>query len=198
MNNLKQVAKEIKDQRLEELKEKMRLLKPMLEFNNKIRESDFIKFFLPLIKKEVEVNEINVNIFLHNVYMMTGSYTLPLEVWSDDLKEKLFTLPPIFMDIDDDNPLVTNISYGKLVNKYKRMSEMDSKIGDEFLDKAVRKLGDLLKPSKEEEAYYIKEIYKMYKRYGIINEESQQNKKDIIKTKELEVLDNGDEIFDYD
>jgi hypothetical protein len=196
MGELAKAAKMVRNEALKDLEEKMKMLKPLLEINAKVKESDFKKYFLPLIKKEVPINEDNVNIFLHNVYMMTGSYSVPMEVWTDDLKEKLFTLPPIFMDIDDDSPLVSNISYGKLVNKYKRLSETNQKIGDEFLDVTMKKLSDLLKPTPEQEAYYIKEIAKMYKRYGILHDEANQNEKDLKKKNEIELM--GDDMFDYD
>jgi len=132
-----------------------------------VKETDFKKYFLPMFKKEIELTEDNINTFINNIYILTNSYNKPIQIVTDDLKDKLFKLPPITMNIKD-SELLHNINFYKLINKYNVISESNNPmLESKALTKLTNAVSNVLAPDENDVNEYTKDILFMYKRYNI-------------------------------
>ena len=159
-----------------------------------IKERDFKIYFLPMFKKEIEMNKENINIFIDNIYILTKSYNRPLQIIDDKTGDKLFRLPPIALDIKDDG-LLKNINFVNLINMYNTMSDSgNTMMADDTLSKLTNALSNEIKPDEKTVSSYNEDILFMYKRYNIPYEKNEDGEyKEIVKSIETEEVE-----FDYD
>lgn len=132
-----------------------------------VKEKDFKIYFLPMFKKEVEINKENINRFINNIYILTNSYNKPLNIVDDKTGNVLFRLPPIALDPKEDG-LLKSINYTNLINMYNAMNDSgNSVMANNKLAGLTNALGSIIKPSEQDVSSYNEDILFMYNRYNI-------------------------------
>lgn len=167
-NALRKLAEQTKKITKEELQERSNMLKPLFEdVDEEIRESSFIKYFLPLIAKAVPVNEENIQRFIKNIKIVTGSPHRGLKVIDDNTGEELFRLPPILLSLDSGEGLLETFSFSTLIRKQLLAEENPLSTLNNEVKKAMSFIESLSKPDREQLNRYLNGIIAMYKRYGL-------------------------------
>ena len=196
LTDSEKISASIKEDNLKEVSKRLEELKPLLESDRvNIKESVFKTHFLPLFTKEIELNEENMRRFTHNFLIVTDSLFIPISVVDDNSNEVLFTMPPMMLSMESDG-LTKDISFSKLLNKYKTLKDNTNPLGDKLLDETTSFLKKTVKPSEDTLTKYITNLDIIYKRYGIYDKE------EIPIEEKIESSDNIKEeindIFDYD
>ncbi len=175
---------------LERLSEEMvKLDEPVDE--NYIYESEFKKYFLPLIKGDIPVNEENMKRFYHNLVSVCKNPYTELKV-VDQNKNTLFVLPPLMLHISEDSLLFKQFNFYGLIRDYHGSNELPA-VKERRLKDVANGLIKYIKPDSEEERYYLENLRKMYEYYGIVKREDPIDNED--ETKQDEDIS---DIFDYD
>jgi len=183
---------------IEYLEEASNIVSEVLKYEDEpLVESDFIKYFLPLLKGDIEPNEENIKTYIENMYNATGSYYRGIKVIDDKTKEELFVLPPIMLDIDPDSIVAKNVDYYKMVNMFKQISDNNPFEAEKFLGKATEGIAKATKPDEEQLKKYLDGVVKMFKRYNI-NFESNEKSKNKETLKQTEPEDSISDFLDYE
>jgi hypothetical protein len=167
--NALETAKRLNQQAIiRHLEKSLSIVEELLEEEDvELIESDFKKYFLPVISKEVEPNEENIQRFLHNLYNATGSYYRGLKIVDDNTREELFVFPPIMLEVDDDSPIAKNINYFKLITMYKTIAETNTSEADNLIKGLAASADSFIKPDKEKLKKDANGVMKMLQRYNL-------------------------------
>jgi hypothetical protein len=159
-----------------------------------VKEKDFKTYFLPIFKKEIELNEENINRFINNIYILTNSYNKPIQIIDDRNGKPLFRLPPLALDVKD-NDLLKNINYTNLINMYNVMNDSgNTTMANSKLAGLTNALGEIVQPDDQMISSYNEDIIFMYNRYNI-KYQKDNNGNTITNT----IIPEEDEIeYDYD
>ena len=159
-----------------------------------VKEKDFKIYFLPVFKKEVQINEDNINRFINNIYILTKSYNKPLNIVDDKTGSILFRLPPITLDPKEDG-LLKSINYTNLIYMYNVMNDSgNGAMANNKLAGLTNALGKIIKPSDQTISSYNDDIKFMYDRYNI-SYKKDENGEPIENTN---VKEEEDIEYDYD
>jgi len=187
--NLEEVKQQIKEKmREDELQYINTVTDGIMELQPKpvtITEDVFKEFFLPYISGEIPVSKESIQAFTHNMLQLTNSYYLPINVVDND-GNLLFTLPPYMYELKD-NDLLKYLNYNMLVKEYTELKDVMKDVADAKLEARLRELEKLLHPDDEKEKEYLINILKIYKRYGLLKDEIDNNADNNNEDDELEI-----------
>ena len=173
-NKLEELQKDMKNEELKDIAKASEKLGPLLDTACSIYERDFVKYFLPIISKEVEPTEDNFTRFTHNVLTLTSSLYVPIQVTRDDDKSKvLFTLPPIMLPIDEAS-VVSSIDFSAIMNKFQTLEAQSSKAADGYLRTTIKELNKIIKPNDNLKDKYLVDFFKIYYRYNLIDSTTEE------------------------
>jgi len=161
--------------------------------DNYLYEPEFRKYFLPLIKGDIEVNEENMKRFYHNLVSVCQNPYTELKI-VDKNKNTIFVLPPLMLHISEDSALLKQFSFYNLVHDYHNSNELPA-VKERRLKEIATGLTKYIQPDSEEERYYLDNLRKMYEYYGMLNNDTSDSNVD---TKTDMDKEDVTDIFDYD